>query len=428
MKMVIIGAGSGFGSRLSVDVLSREPLQDSTIALCDIDENKLKTVQTYIEKVIKTHKLPARVVSSTDRTDVLKDADFVVISVAVGGPAYYDEPYSFEIGIPAKYGIKQTVGDTLNPGGIFRALRTAPALTAMAEDISRLAPRAIILNYTNPMAILTWILNEHADVPTVGLCHSVQGTSKKLASYIDVPYNETGHWVAGINHMAWFLKFTHNGSDALPRLWKAMENPEIFATNPIRFEIMREFGYFVTESSQHMSEYVPWYQHDQPVMEQFGSLADRVKPKRQSWLKDMGVKTEQADSIELVRSHEYASEIMEGVTTGIPIRFNGNVMNDGLIDNLPPGCCVEVPCLADNMGVHPCRVGSLPPSCAALNRTSINVQELAVEAIRKRDKQTAFQAILMDPSVGAVLSIAQARAMFNEIWEAEGELLEAYGR
>jgi alpha-galactosidase len=207
-----------------------------------------------------------------------------------------------------------------------------------------------------------------------------------------------------------------------------MENKELFDKQPIRFEIMKEFGYFVTESSRHMSEYVPWFQHEQEKMEPFVMVTKGIKEKRQAWFEDMGVKTSDAESLKLVLSHEYASQIIETVYTGVPFRFNGNVMNNGLIDNLPQNCCVEVPCLTDRLGVHPCRIGNLPPQLAALNRNSINVQELIVEAIHTRDKQTAFQAVLVDESVGAVLSITEARKMFEEMWEMEGELLSWYDK
>ena len=426
MKVAIIGAGSGFGSRLSVDVLSREELSGSTIALCDIDETKLKVVGAYVQKVIDGNGLTAKVETSTDRCEILRDADFVVIAVSIGGPAYYDKPYEFEIEIPKKYGIQQTVGDTVGAGGVFRALRTAPELMAMTRDISRLAPKAIILNYTNPMAMLTWVLNETTDNQVAGLCHSVQGTAKFLANCIGAPYEEVGYWVGGINHMSWFLEFTHGGDDAYPRLRAAMEDPEIFAKQPVRFEVMKEFGYFVTESSRHMSEYVPWYQHDQEVMQQYVRTTKGIKGKRQKWFKDMGVKVESADSIQLVRSHEYASEIMEAVVTGVPMRFNGNVMNRGLISNLPQGCCVEVPCLTDRRGVHPCAVGELPAQCAALCRSNVSVQELTVKAILERSRDAAYHAVLLDPSAGAVLNLKQARAMFDEMWAAEGELLAYY--
>jgi len=428
MKTVIIGAGSAFGSRLSVDVLSREVLNDSTIALCDIDTKKLETVRAYVQKVIDGNDLPAKVIASSERTEVLKDADFVVIAVSIGGPAYYDKPYEFEVGIPAKYGVRQTVADTVGPGGVFRTLRTGPELMAMLDDINRLAPRATILNYTNPMAMLTWIINEKSNVPAVGLCHSVQGTSKQLAKYIDAPYEEIGYWVAGINHMSWFLEFTHNREDAYPKLWDALNNPEIFAKDPIRFEIMENFDCFVTESSRHMSEYVPWFQHEQEKMEPYCKLTQGIKERRQSWFEDMGVKVSQADSIKLVRSHEYASGIMEAITTGVPMRFNGNVMNRGLITNLPNGCCVEVPCLTDHEGIHGCHIGELPPQCAALCRANIAVQELTVKAVLELNRDAAFQAVALDPSTSAVLSLSQIRKMFDEMWEAEGELLTAYNK
>jgi len=426
MKAVIIGAGSGFGSRLSVDILSREPLQDSTIALCDIDAKKLDTVQRYVQKVIDGNNLPAKLIASTDRKRVLRNADFVVIAVSIGGPAYYDHPYEAEMGIPRKYGIQQTVGDTVGAGGVFRALRTGPELLAMAKDIERLAPNAIILNYTNPMAILTWLLNARTEIPAVGLCHSVQGTTKFLSKCIGVPYEEVGYWVAGINHMAWVLEFAHKGKDAYPRVWAAMKKRDIFKQQPVRFEIMKEFGYFVTESSRHMSEYVPWYQHDPKLMRQFVMDSNGRKEKREKRLAEMGLRAEQADSIALHRSHEYASGIMEAVTTGTPMKFNGSVMNRGIISNLLEGCCVEVPCLTDRQGVHPCAVGALPPQCAALCRANIAVQELTVKAILERDREAAYHAVLVDPSVGAVLSLKKARKMFDEMWTSEGALLDYY--
>ncbi len=424
-RIVIIGAGSAFGSRLSVDILSRQELRDSTIALCDIDAAKLDKVHQYVAKVIDVNSLPATVVAATDRRKVLKDADFVILSVSIGGPAYFDEPYESEMAIPKKYGIAQTVGDTVGPGGIFRTLRTGPELLAMAADINELAPKALILNYTNPMAMLTWLLSESFEGQSVGLCHSVQGTSKKLARCIDVPYEEVGYWVAGINHMAWFLEFTHLTEDAYPRLRAAMADPETFAADSIRFEVMKHTGYFVTESSRHMSEYVPWYQHEQEKMTQYLKKTQGIKDRRHSWYEDMGVKISNADTIELVRSHEYASGIIEAVVTGVPMRFNGNVMNHGLISNLPY-CCVEVPCMTDSEGVHPCHVGKLPSVCAGLCRSNINVQELTVEAVRNRDLEAAFHALLLDPSVGAVLTLDKARALFDEMVEAEGDLLAAY--
>jgi len=426
VKAVIIGAGSAFGSRLSIDILSRKPLEDSTITLCDINEEKLETVSAFVQAAIDHHKLPAKVEAGTDRRKLLPGADFVIISVSIGGPAYFDKPYEDEIDIPAKYGVRQTVGDTVGPGGIFRALRTAPVLMAIARDIAELAPNALILNYTNPMAILTWILNETIDNQSVGLCHGVQGTSKKMAKYIEAPYEKTGYWVAGINHMAWFLEFTYNRRDAYPALRKAMEDPKIYNQDPTRFDMLKHFGYFCTESSRHTQEYVPYFRKNIERIERYEKITKAVKGKRQNWYEDMGVKASEADSIELKRSHEYASGIMEAIATSAPFRFNGNVMNDKLIDALPPNCCVEVPCLTDGQGVHPCRIPSLPAACASLCRTNVNVQELAVKAAMENDREAAFHAVALDPLTAATLSLDKAREMFEELWEAEGDLLAYY--
>jgi alpha-galactosidase len=428
MKVVIIGAGSAFGSRISVDILSRKPLEDSTIALCDINQERLDTVHKYVKKVIESNNLPANVIAGTDRTELLKDADFVVISVSIGGPAYYDKPYEYELEIPRKYGIVQTVADTVGPGGVFRTLRTAPEIIGMVKDVNRLAPKATIINYTNPMAMLTWVINETAEVQSVGLCHSVQGTSKQLAGFIDAPYEEVGYWVAGINHMSWFMEFTRNGKDAYPALRKAMENPETFEKEAVRFEIMKNFGYFVTESSRHMGEYVSYYQHEQDVLTPHLEKTKGIKDRRTAYFEDMGVQALNPDSIELVRSHEYASEIMEAMATKVPMRFNGNVMNNGLIKNLPQNCCVEVPCMTDGEGIHPCAVGNLPVQCAALCRTNVNVQELTVKAVLEKDREAAFHAVCLDPSTAAVLSLKRIREMFEEMWEAEGSLLRYYNK
>ena len=426
MKVVIIGAGSAFGARFSMDIMSRKPIEDGTIAICDINKEKLERVEAYLKKVVDCNSVPAKIVADTERTELLADADFVIISISVGGPAYFDSPYEFEMEIPRKYGVYQTVGDTVGPGGIFRALRTGPVLMEIAEDVARLAPKATILNYTNPMAMLTWVLNATGGRPAVGLCHGVQGTSRKLANMAGVPYEEFGFWAAGINHLAWFLEATHNGEDVYPKIREAATNPEVRDPESIRFELMDNFGYFPTESTRHDGEYVWWYQHEQERLEWGWERTQGIRDKRHSWYEDMGVKVEQAETLELIRTHEYASAIMEATVTGEPFRFNGNVMNNGLITNLPPGCCVEVPCMVDHLGVHPCVVGDLPPQIAALCRANVSVQELTVRAILDRNPEAAFQALAVDPSTAAVLTLKRTRELFNEMWEAEGDLLSAY--
>lgn len=427
MKTVIIGAGSGFGRRLSVDILSREPIRESTIALCDINRERLELVGKYVRKVIDHHRLPAALVTSTDRREVLRDADFVVIAVSIGGPAYYGKPYEDEIMIPDKYGVEQTIGDTVTCGAVFRALRTAPALMEMCRDIRELCPDCMILNYTNPMAMLTWILDLWTAGQVAGLCHGVQGTSKSMAEYIGAPYEEMTFKAAGINHLAWFVEFKHNGEDAYPKLRAAMEDPEIYAKDDVRFDILKHFGYFCTESTVHCAEYMPYFREVRHARKRDEEGLKRKQNQRQSWLKDMGIKVEDAESIDLVRTHEYASGIIEAKVTGVPYVFNGNVLNNGLITNLPDGCCVEVPCLVDRNGIQPCVIGDLPAQCAALCRTNVNVQELAVRAILDRDREAAYHALMLDPVTSDVLSLEEGRKLFEEMWEAEGDLLGWYG-
>ena len=426
-KIVIIGAGSGFGSRLSVDILARESLRDATIALCDVNEERLAGVAGYVNRVIEGHSLPANCISSTERRELLPDADCVVTAVSVGGAAYWGEPYASEMNIPRKYGIDQSVGDTVGPGGVFRFLRTAPVHLQFCRDMEELCPQALMLNYTNPMCMLTWMHSEATSIQNVGLCHSVQGTTRKLAQGIGVPYAEVSYLVAGINHQAWVLRLRHNGEDLYPQLRQAVDREESFTSDKVRVEMMKQFGYFVTESTPHNSEYLPYFRRTQELRDHFGLQSRQVameQVRKRGWEKDSGVEQDGAAEIpELVRSHEYASGIIEAQVTGEPFAFNGNVMNHGSITNLPTRCCVEVPCLADREGVHPCYVGDLPPQCAALNMSNVAVQELAVRAALDRDREAAFHAVALDPLTAAVQPLHEIRKMFEEMWTAEGNLL-----
>ena len=425
-KIVIIGAGSGFGSRLSVDILSREALRDSTIALCDIHEGRLGQVTAYVQRTIEAHNLPATLDSSTDRRQLLPGADFVVTSVSVGGAAYWGYPFNVEVEIPRKYGVDQSVADTIGPGGVFRFLRTAPVQLAFCRDIEQLCPQALLLNHTNPMAMLTWLHSVASPVHNVGLCHSVQGTTMMLARLLGLPYEQVSFWVAGINHQSWVLTFRRNGQDLYPRLREAMEDPELYARDSVRFEMMKHFGYFVTESSHHNSEYAPYFRRTQELRDRFDLKTRTVsmQPRRlREWQKDTGVDGDEAPVGKLTRSHEYTSGIIEAMVTNVPFRFNGNVMNEGLITNLPHRCCVELPCIADGEGVHPGYVGELPPQCAAINRSNIAVQELAVRAALDRDRQAAYHAVALDPLTAAVVPLHEVRQMFDEMWEAEKQLL-----
>jgi alpha-galactosidase len=317
------------------------------------------------------------------------------------------------------------VADTIGPGGVFRFLRTAPVQLGFCEDMEFHCPDALLLNHTNPMAMLTWLHSEGSFIRNVGLCHSVQGTTRRLANFIDVPYDEVSFRVAGINHQAWVLAFQRGNQDLYPKLWEALETAEIFDKDPVRWEMMRHFGYFVTESSHHNSEYLPYFRQTEEQRDRFGLKSRRVPmepPRHRAWMAESDADGEPPVG-ELKRSNEYTTGIMEAIVGNQTYRFNGNVMNHGLISNLPDGCCVEVPCLVDGGGVQPCHVGPLPAQLAALNRSNVAVQELAVEAFLTRSREAAFQAVALDPLTAAVLPLHRIREMFDEMWEAEKDLL-----
>ena len=435
-KIVIIGAGSHvFSKNLITDFLSYPEFKDCTISLMDIDKEALDMTAAFAKKLIKQHGLETKLESTTNRKTALEGANYVIVSIRVGGLAA-NKP---DLLIPAKYGVRQGIGDTIGPGGVFYGLRHIPVLLDICHDMEDLCPEALLINYTNPMAMLCWAMNDYSHIKNVGLCHSVQGTASELARYIGAPFNEVSYWVAGINHMAWFLEFKWRGKDAYPLLREKFKDPNVYSKpdahwagpDIVRVEIFKALGYFNTESSQHMSEYVPYFRKRPELFERFklrdpttrmdGMDEDR---KRQ----DEGMKRiiESDQVIPLRRSGEYCSGIIYAIETGIPTQINGNVKNNGLITNLLQGCCVEVPCLIDKNGIHPCYVGNLPPQCAALNRTNINVQELGVLAAVEKDKNLAFQAILMDPLTSAVLTIDETRNMVSEMFKAEAKYLKDY--
>jgi alpha-galactosidase len=326
--------------------------------------------------------------------------------------------------------VDQRIADTVGPGGVFRFLRTAPVQLEFCRDVERLCPGALLINYTNPMAMLTWLHSAASGVRNVGLCHSVQGTAMAIASWLGLPFGDLNYLVAGINHQSWFLRLELDGFDLNPELRRAIDDGRVPQKEAVRCELMRRFGYFVTESSPHNSEYLPYFRRTPELRERYGLATREVRmhaPRSRQWAADTGVAGEsRAEVPELKRSHEYASAIIEATVTGEPFPFNGNVMNQGLIDDLPEGCCVEVPCVADAEGVHPRRVGALPPQCAALNRSNVAVQELAVQAALERDREAAFHAVALDPLTAAVVPLPEIREMFEEMWEAEGELLDYF--
>jgi alpha-galactosidase len=433
-KIVFIGAGSHVFSRhLITDILTYPELRDSTISLMDISREPLELVASFANQIVKQHGFKTRIESTTDRREALEGTDYVIVTISVGGPKWTHPNKK----IATKYGVNEGVGDTLGPGGVFYAARHVPPILDIAHDMEEICPDAWLMNYTNPMAIISWAISDYTHVKNVGLCHSVQGTSAELARYLDVPYNELSYWVAGINHMAWFLQLKWNGRDMYPLLREKFNNPAIYSApdahwagpDVVRAEIFKGFGYFNTESSVHMSEYTPYFRKRPELFEQFKLkyLFD------ENWISRRDEEDEEfkklitsGQEFPLSHSGEYGSIIINSMETGQPSRINGNVKNKDYITNLPAGCCVEVPCLVDKEGLHPCFVGDLPPQCAALNRTNISVQELAVRGIVEKDKTKIFQAILLDPLTGAVLTIEETRNMVDEIFKAENEYLKGY--
>ncbi len=435
-KIVIIGAGSHvFTRNLVTDFLSYPELRDSTISLMDIDEDRLDLVTSFSRKLVTQQGYATEVESTTDRRTALDGADYVILSIRVGGLA----ANRLDLEIPAKYGIVQGIGDTIGPGGVFYGLRHIPVVLDICRDMEELCPDAWLLNYTNPMAMICWAVNDHSSVKNIGLCHSVQGTASELARYIGAPLDEVQYWVAGINHMAWFLEFKWRGEDAYPLLRKRFKDPAVYSgpeahwagPDIVRVEVFKALGYFPTESSQHLSEYIPYFRKRPELMERF-KLNNRLDTQK-TMIEDRARSEEEmrrlvasGDPIPVERSTEYCSSIIHSMETGTPRRVNVNVSNHGLITNLPQGSCVEVPCLVDGGGVHPCYVGDLPPQCAALNRTNINVQELAVLGAVEKDRELVFQSLLLDPLTSAMLTIDETRRMVEEMFEAEAHLLKGF--
>jgi alpha-galactosidase len=421
-KIVFIGAGSVvFASRLLTDIVYHPELRDSTIALMDIDAERLDLISKFAQVLASKYAPNMKIESTLNRREALDGADYVVIMIQVGGL----EAFELDINIPLKYGVSQEVGDTIGPGGVFRGLRTIPVLLDICYDMEELCPNALLINYANPMAINCWAMNKATRIRNVGLCHSVQGTAMQLASYINVPYEDVYYWVAGINHQAFFLEFKYKGEDAYPLLWEAMKRREIYERDKVRFEMMKYLGYFITESSHHLGEYVPYFRtteerrktYCEPRWFYLEICKEAWKPHFEHIKKQISGE----EPLELSRSHEYGVDIIYSMETGKPLRINGNVENKWLITNLPHGCCVEVPCLVDKGGIHPCHVGDLPSQCAALNRTNINVQELAVKAALEKDRNAALQAVMFDPLTSAMLTPKEIERMVDEMFKAEAK-------
>lgn len=475
-KVTFIGAGSTVFSRnLLRDLFTFPELQNSTIHLMDIDADRLRDSETVAHRVANEANANPTILATTDRREAIAGADYVINMVQVGG---YEPSTVIDFEIPKKYGLRQTIGDTLGIGGIMRGLRTVPVVVGIAKDMEELAPNALLLNYSNPMAILCMAINRASTVRNVGLCHSVFGTAWELSRVLNVPVDEIDYLCAGINHMAFYLKFERNGEDLYPRLKQIADADEMPTFERTRFEVLKQFGYFVTESSEHFAEYTPWFIKDGrddlieyynvPLDEYPARCVDQIadwSEMRKALLSDnpdamttyeesrrgdiwgglrrrldmmYKTKPEEAAKVEALarnekghddghgHSGEYGTLIIHSMETGQPRVVYGNVGNNGIISNLPDSAAVEVPCLIDKNGVQPTRIGSLPPQLAAMMQTNINVQQLTVEAALTGKREHIYHAAMLDPHTAAELDLRQIRSLVDDLIEAHGDMMPAY--
>ncbi len=436
-KITFIGAGSlGFTTGLVRDILTFPLLQDATISLMDINPERLEFVQKAVSKIVAAGGQPAKVEATLDRVEALRGADVVLTTILSGST----EVWRHDIEIPKKYGVDINVGDTRGPSGIFRFLRTLPDMMEIVRDMERYCPNAVLLNYTNPMAMLCAAIQRQTFIPVTGLCHSVQGTAMMLAEWIGAPYEEITYTCAGINHMAWYLDYKWNGVDADPLIHKAItEREEVYNEEQVRNEIYLALGYYITESSGHNSEYNWWFRKRPDLIEKYcthgtgwnpGEYAYILKEYQQTektW-KD-GVRVELAKEVtsdDLERGHEYAAYIINALMGGQAFKFNGNVPNTNLVTNLPQGACVEVPVLVDKAGFQPIHVGALPAECALMTNLSANIEEMAIDASLAGDPVAIYRAICHDPLTAAVLSLAEIKAMTNELFAQHKDYLPQF--
>lgn len=427
IKIAFIGAGSlGFTRGLVRDILTFPLLQDATLALMDINPERLDFARRSVQKIVDMGHYPAKVEATMDRAEALAGADAVLVTILVGTT----DTWRYDIEIPKQYGVDINIGDTRGPSGIFRALRTIPVMLEIAHDMEKYCPDATMLNYTNPMAMLCRAMQRETKIKLTGLCHSVQGTAAMLANWIGAPFNEITYTCAGINHMAWYLKYEWKGKDAYPLLRKAVsERPEIYNEEIVRNEMFLNLDYYVTESSGHNSEYNAWFRKRPDLIEKYcthgtgwnpgvyGYIVKEYQKAERTW-KDEAVKWFAKDEpISLERGHEFAAYIINALQGGDPFEYNGNVSNTGLVTNLPQGACVEVPVWASKKGLEPAYVGALPPQCAALTGLSSSIEEMAVDAAITGNARKVFQAIAYDPLTSAVLSLAEIKQMVNQMFD-----------
>jgi len=444
-KIAFIGAGSTvFMKNIVGDILQRPALSGATIALMDIDAERLDDSEVVARKLAATLGAAAKIETHSDQRRALAGADFVVVAFQIGG---YDPCTIIDFETPRKYGLRQTIADTLGVGGIMRGLRTVPHLWSVCEDMLQVCPNAILLQYVNPMAINTWAISaKYPTIRQVGLCHSVQGTAEELARDLNIPIGEIRYRAAGINHMAFYLAFEHRQADGsyrdlYPKLrsgYREGRLPElkpgqIRCANMVRYEMLKRLGYFVTESSEHFAEYTPYFIKTgrEDLIAKYGIPLDEY-PRRcigqiERW-KRLAAEYRAADTIEVKPSQEYASSIVNSVWTGEPAVIYGNMRNNGVISTLPDDCAVEVPCLVDASGVQPTHVGALPPQLTALIRTNVNVQELTVRALMTENREHIYHAAMMDPHTSAELDLDQIWALVDDLIAAHGEWLPPWAR
>lgn len=436
-KIAFIGAGSlEFTGELIRDILTFPLLQDATISLMDIDAERLKFAETAVSKIITEGKYPANVVATLDRAEALKGSDVVLTTILSGST----EVWRHDIEIPKKYGVDINVGDTRGPSGIFRFLRTLPDMMDIVRDMEKVCPDAVLLNYTNPMAMLVSAIQKQTFIKVTGLCHSVQGTAMMLADWIGAPYDEIDYLCAGINHQSWYLNYRWNGKDAYPLIHKAItEHPEVYNEEQVRNEMYLALGYYVTESSGHNSEYNWWFRKRHDLIEKYCTHSTGWNPGEYAYIlkeyqyneatwKDQ-VKERLAQPLteeDLERGHEYAAYIINALQGGEMFKFNGNVQNNGIITNLPEDACVEVPVLVDKADFHPIHVGSLPPETALLTQLSSGIEEIAIQGSLTGDLTLVYRAICYDPLTASVLSLREIKNMVNELFAQHKDYLPQF--
>ena len=421
MKLAIIGAGSKvFTRKLLLDVFQAPALKGCEIALMNRSFGRLESLKKYLDEVTELAKIKFPISYTTDRISALEGADYVISVFQTAGGV---DAYRLDYETPLAYGVDQSIGQCVGPGGIFRGLRNAPVLTGLIRDMERCCPDALLLNYVNPMAINLIVLSKTSNVRIVGLCHGVQTTLRLIAMYTGVSAKEIDFTCAGINHMTWYLKLEHKGKDLYPVLKERFEQPEYYTNERVRGEVLRHFGYFMTESSGHLSEYLPWFRKNKETLAKYCACKGFSGESGAAFRNQVATAEllKKGDPLALMpkeippRSYEYGSYIIEAMESGVPFDFSGNVINQGVIDNLPEGCCVEVPVTADGTGLHPHKIGKLPFSLAAMNNSNINVQMLAAEAALNGDPQLVFEALALDPLTASVLDLQQIRKLAHQM-------------